>query len=100
MRDDGAELHARRQLLHAAHVIVVVVRDDEIVERADARLLHGGRDALGIAQRVGRPAGVDQHRLARRRDDERRLAAFDVDEVQPQRLRRRETPPDASSPQP
>ena len=43
-----------------------------------------------IPQRGCRPAGVDKHRLARRRDDERRLTALDVDEVQLQRLRRRE----------
>ena len=89
VRDDGPELHPRGQLLHAADVIRVVVRDHEIVDRADARLLHCRGNALGIAQRVRRPAGIHQHRLTRRRDDERRLAAFDVDEIQPQRLRGR-----------
>ena len=82
-----AELHSRRQLLHAADVIGVVVRDDEIVDRADAGFLDGGGNTLGVAQVVCRPAGVDQQRLPRRRDDERRLSAFDVDEIQPQCLR-------------
>ena len=63
MRDDGAELHARRQLLHAADVIVVIVRDDEVVERPDARSLDGRGNALRISASCSRPAGVDQHRL-------------------------------------
>ena len=86
--DHVADLHARNQLLHAADVIRVVVRDDEIVDGPDAGLLHRGRNPLRIAQVVCRPAGVDQHRLPGRRDDERGLTAFDVNEIQAQRLRR------------
>ena len=69
-------------------MIAVVVRDDEVVDAGHARLLRGGGDAIRVASLEPRVARVDQHRLARRRDDERRLSAFDVDEIDVERLSR------------
>ena len=67
------------ELLQAADVIDVVVRRDEVVDLLDAGFRKYRHDAIGVARhRVGR---IDQHRFTRRRDDERRLAAFDVEGV-------------------
>ena len=66
-------------VLDAADVITVVVRDDEIVDPRDARLLRRGGDSIGVT--VSRIACVDQQRLSHWRDEERRLSTFDVDEV-------------------
>ena len=80
---------------HAAEMVTVEVRNEQIVQLADTRVAGGSHDAIRIA--VGKPgvAGVDEHRLPGRRHDQRRLAAFDVDEVdveRSRRLRRRRRP--------
>ena len=86
--DEGANRHARRQRRDAADVIGVVVRHDEVVDPRQPGLLHRRRDAIGVAAVEAGVARVDQQRLARRRDNQRRLAAFDVDEVDVERLSR------------
>jgi len=65
----------------AADVIDVEVGDEDVVETGDAGVAHGGLDALGIAGIGCGPAGVDEERIAQRRDDERGLAALNVDGV-------------------
>jgi hypothetical protein len=77
---------AGRELRHAAEMVAVPMRRDEVVDRGDAGVLHRGHDAIGIP----RPwvAGVDENRFAGRRDEECRVAAFHVDEVHLQALRR------------
>ena len=79
----------RGELGHRAEVIAVPVRRDQVVDLREAGILDGGHDALGVARR-GRAAvaRVDQQRLAGRRDEQRRVAAFDVDDVDVQGLRR------------
>ena len=78
---DGDE---RGEFRRAAEVIDVKVRGDEVIDLLQAgdfggQLVDAARIALeGIA-------GIDEHRLARRRDDERRAAAFDIHPVDVER---------------
>ena len=65
----------------AADVVGVEVRDQQVVDAVDARVVHGRLDAQGVARVAPRPAGVHQHRLAGGRDHEGRRAALDVDPV-------------------
>ena len=64
-----------------ADVVGVEVGDEDFVDRGDAGVLHCGLDAAGVAAVVAAPAGVDEQGVARRRNNERGLAAFDVDGV-------------------
>jgi len=59
--DEIANRKPGRQILYAADVIAVVVRDEEAIDVADTHLLRDRRDSIGIA--VARAAGVDQERL-------------------------------------
>jgi len=87
MIDEGPHLHLRRQLRCAANVIAMVVGDQRVVDLLHARGFCRRSDAIRVAPTEPRKAGIDEERLARRRHDERRLPAFDVDEVDLQRLR-------------
>ena len=73
-----ADRHQVGQLLDAAVMIGVPVRDDEMIDRLEARCGGSLVDALGVA--VAGIAAVDQHRLALRRDEQRVSAALDIDE--------------------
>ncbi len=86
--DERANRKAPLELGHAAVVILVQVRDEEVVDALHAGIAHGGDDAVGIARVEPRITGVDEQRLPGRRDDERGLPAFDVDEVDVERFRR------------
>ena len=66
--------------MRAAHVIDVIVGDDEVIDRLHAGGAGGVDDPAGIA--LAGISGVDQHRLAGGRDDERGGAALGVDEVE------------------
>ena len=79
--DEGANRQELGQLGHTAGVIAVEVREQQIVDLRDAGRLGRRGDAPRIAAAVAGVTGVDQQRLPRRRDDQRRLTAFDVDEV-------------------
>ncbi len=93
MVDVIADRDALRQFRHAAEMVAMPVRGDQIVDLGQTGVAGRRHDALGVAhRRVGRHiAGIDQHRLARGRNEQRRLAAFDVDHINIQsgpRLRR------------
>jgi len=81
-----ADLHALRQLLDSADVIAVIVRDHQIVDALEVSQFRRRDDAAGISSIEPRPARIHQHRLPRRRDDQRRLAAFDIDGIDLQGL--------------
>ena len=70
-----------RQLQHAAHVIGMIVGDDEIIDLLHAGVLGRGGNAERIAVIEAGPAGIDQHGFARRGDEQGRLAAFHVDKI-------------------
>jgi hypothetical protein len=71
--------NSRHEVRHTAHVVGVVVGDEQVIDAADACLVHGGLDALGVAAVMISPAGIDEQRCAGGRDQQRGLAAFDVD---------------------
>ena len=70
-----------RELRDSSGVIRVVMREYEVVYLADAGLLGRRGDPLRVTAIKSGPACVNQQRLARRGDQQRRLAALDVDEV-------------------
>ena len=72
------------QLLEPADVVDVIVRREEIVQLGDAGVAQHRQDARQIA--FARVAGVDEQRLAGRRDEECRLAALGVGDVDVERL--------------
>lgn len=84
--DEAPDGQPLRELVGAAHVVAVEVGDDQVVDRCRASGRRGGGDAVGVAPVEARPARVDEHRLARRGDEERRLAPLDVDDVDVQRV--------------
>ena len=65
-------------------MIGVEVGDEHLVDFRDAGIFHCGLDALGVAAVAAGPAGIDEQRSARGRDDKRGLSAFDVDGVNQQ----------------
>ena len=68
-----------------AVVIGMPVRGDQAVDLREAGVLGGGDDALGVADRAVEVAGVDQERFTGRVHEQRRVAAFDVDDIDVQR---------------
>jgi hypothetical protein len=97
MVDEGADRDQLGELGDAADMIGVKVRHQQIVDAFDARGTCRREDPVGVArlariagqrrERAGLAgkAGVDQQRLPRWRDDQRGLAALDVDEIDVQR---------------
>ena len=85
--DERANGDETREFRHPSVVIVVEVRDHQVVDLGDAGVARDRHDPFGVASVRAAPARVDQERLPRRRDDERRLAALDVDEVDVEGLR-------------
>jgi hypothetical protein len=86
--EEALEVRHRVGGRRAAEMIAVVVGREQIRDRRQA----GGAHRLGNPLRVAlggctRAAGVDQHRLTARRDHQRRTAAFDVDDVDAERVR-------------
>ncbi len=82
------ELADRDALLefgHAAVMIAVPVRDDQAVDLGEAGILGGGEDAFGVADRAVEVAGVDQERFTGRVHEQRRVAAFDVHDIDVER---------------
>ena len=84
--DEVLDRHALGQLQHPADVIDVIVRRHQVVDLFDANLAEYSHDAVEVA-RAG-VAGVDHHRLAGRRAEERGGAAFDVDHIDVEGLSR------------
>ena len=78
------------QLHHAANMVDVEMRDQDIIELLDLGVLGDLGDSSRVAAAKSGPARVHEHGLARRRDDQRGLAAFHVHEIQFQILRRRQ----------
>ena len=81
--DEMPDRDALGEFRQAAIMIAVPMGDDQIVDLGQPGIPGGRHDAPGIADRRGRRdvAGVDQQRLAGRRDEQRGVAAFDVDDV-------------------
>ena len=69
-------------------MIAVPVREDQVIDLRDARVPGGVEDATRVPCRAHAPVPrIDEQRLARGRDDERRVPPFDIDDIDVQRLR-------------
>lgn len=76
--------HRLNHLREAAQVVQVRVREDDQVQRSLHQLAHARyQRVIGLGR-----AAVDEDRLARGRDDERRVALAHVEEVDGERLER------------
>ena len=78
--DEGADRKLRGDSRDAADVIGMVVGHEQVIETLEARLPGDREDPLGVTA-VARVAGINQERLPVGREEERRLAALDVDEI-------------------
>jgi len=78
--------YPRSQLWDAAHVIVMIMSDYQVIDLANAGSLRRRNDALRIASAAIVVPGIDQHGLSGRRNEEHGLAALHVDRKYPQRL--------------
>ena len=76
-----ADRDALLELRHPAVMIAMPVRDDQPVDLGQPGILGGGIDTLGIADRAVGVAGVDQERFTGRVHEQRRVAAFDVHDI-------------------
>ena len=83
-----ADRDALLQFGHAAVMIGVPVGGDQAVDLGEAGVLGGGNDAFGVADRAVEIAGVDQERFTGRVHEQRRVAAFDVDDIDVERRAR------------
>ena len=88
--DEFPDRNAIGEFRHAAEMIAVPVRGDEMIDLGQAGIPRRGHDALGIA--LGRIrsdiAGIDEHGFAGRRHVQRGVAAFDVDHIDVERRAR------------
>ena len=72
------------QLLQSAHVIAVIVGENQVVDLLDAGFVEHLGDPVGIAG--AGVAGIHEQRLAGRRHVERGESALGVDEINIQRF--------------
>ncbi len=68
---------------HAAEMIAVIMRQDQMIDLGQTGITNGLHDAAGIAFRgkVADIAGVDQDRFAGRRDEQGPVSALDVHDI-------------------
>ena len=97
--DERADRHERGELGRPAVMVRVEMRDQKKVDPLQRGIANGSRDAVRVARLtrvtglrlecalVSGKSGIDEQRLTRGRHDERRLPAFDVDEVDVERPR-------------
>ena len=78
--DERADGDAVDELGDASGVVDVVVGEEDVVDVVEAGAFGGGGDAVGVAALIVGPACVDEERVVIGGDEERGLAAFDVDE--------------------
>jgi hypothetical protein len=64
MVDERAHLNPVDQLRHAAHMVAVIVGDQDVVDLLEARLMSRGQDPVGVAAFISGPAGVNEQRLS------------------------------------
>jgi hypothetical protein len=60
---EGSDLNAVDQLRDSAHVVPVIVGDQNIVDLLESGLMGGSEDAIGVTSFITRPSSVDQQRL-------------------------------------
>ena len=86
--DELFNRHLCRELRRAAEMIAVPVRDNQMIDLPQAGIFDGSHDAARIAWCGGAGvARVHEERRTGRRHEKRRVAAFNVDDVDVQRPR-------------
>ena len=70
-----------QELRHSANVVVVIVRDQHVVDLREAGAFGSCDNTVSVTAVVAGPSGVDEQRFSSGSDEECRLAAFNVDEV-------------------
>src|SRR6185437_11042507 len=76
--DEGPDGDTRYELRHSAYVVIVIMREQHVIDPADPRLVGGGYDTVRVAAIVVRPSSIDEQGLAGRSYKERGLAALHV----------------------
>src|ERR1700733_165857 len=79
MIDEGPHRNLRDKLRHAAGMIHVIMREQNIVDAADPCRLGCGGNAVRIARLMSRPSCINQQRMLRWSHEERCLSAFHID---------------------
>ena len=85
MIDERADRDAFGQLLEPADMVDVVVGREQVVDPAETCIRDRRHDAVGVP--ATGVAAVDEERLARGGDEQHRLTALRVDDINGQRLR-------------
>src|SRR5262245_42690951 len=90
MVDVMLDRDALGDLGHAAEMVTMPMRRDEMINLRETGILGGCHDALGVADGSLRSsvAGIDQDGFAGWRDEQRGIAAFDIDHVNVERRAR------------
>src|ERR1700678_3979599 len=88
MVDEIPDRQTRGERWYAAHMIGVIVGDDQIVDLRDARSLRHGGDPIGVPAIEARKARIDQNTLAGRGYEQGGLPSFHVDKISGQVWRR------------
>jgi hypothetical protein len=87
--DELSNRNLRGKFSQAAEMIAVPVGRNQMIDLASSRVLDRLEDAAGVARRrcPGIP-GINEQRLMGRRDEQRGVATFDIDDVDVQSLGR------------
>ena len=86
MIHEGPYLNPVDQLRDSAHVVSVIVGNQDVVDLFESGLMSGSEDAIGVTTFVTGPPRVDQQRLSGGAYHQRGLSPFDIHKVEPQRL--------------
>ena len=81
MIDERPHRNLSHQLRYSAGVIDVVVRQQYVVDALDASCFCRGGNTLRVPALGIRPTCVDEQGVLVRRNEQRRLPAFHIDEV-------------------
>ena len=89
MVDELLDRDMGRKLRQTADMIVVVVRDNQVIDLLNAGVLDGRHDPSRITNgTVSTVSSIDKHRFSGRRDKKDGIAALHVDYINVQRFRR------------
>src|SRR3989442_11509901 len=90
--DELANGNFRSKLRHSPEVVAMPVSRDQMIDSLKSGIFHGSDDTARItgSRSSAGVAGIDEQRFTRRGDEKRRVAAFDIDDVDVKCLRRAE----------
>src|SRR5438067_823687 len=79
--DEVADWNTRGKFNETAVMVSVPVRDHQMIDLSNAGGTRRRHDAISISRRADEISGIDQQRLPGRRHEQRRVATFDIDDV-------------------